>query len=171
MRFKIRQFAELRRDALNCGLLLAPIFVWNAALARYLPGAWSTTEFWRDIPAPLALAENSFRWVVSVLPFLMPLESISLVQRRGLIVYGVGTALYFASWLAVMLAPDSAWATSPMGFLAPTYTPLVWLMGLALVGRRLHWGRFYRWWMYLAPVGAFLLAHVGHAALVYSRMH
>jgi hypothetical protein len=161
----------LRHYFLSCGLLLVPVFIWNAALARFLPGAWSAHEFWRDIPASLAFAENSLRLIVSGLPFLMPLELNSLNKRRGLIVYGVGSGLYYASWLAILLAPDSAWAASSAGFLAPAYTPLVWLVGLALLGQRLYWGRFYRWWMYLIPAGMFTAAHVGHAALVYARSH
>lgn len=161
---------NLRRYALSCGLLLVPIFVWNAVLTDFLPSAWSTSSFWRDIPPLLASTENASRLVVAALPFFMPLEVNAPIQRRGLIVFGVGALLYFASWLAILLAPASAWSLSPVGFLAPAYTPFVWLFGVALVGRRLYLGRFYRWWMYLIPAGVFLAAHVGHAALVYARL-
>jgi hypothetical protein len=161
---------DLRRYALSCGLLLVPIFVWNAVLTDFLPGAWSTSAFWRDVPPLLANIENASRLVVAALPFLMPLEVNAPIQRRGLIVFGVGVVLYFASWLAVLLAPASTWSRSPIGFLAPAYTPVVWLLGIALVGQRLYLGRLYRWWMYLFPACVFLAAHVGHTALVYSRL-
>jgi hypothetical protein len=162
---------EVRPYLLSCGMLLIPILVWNAALTRYLPGPWSTGEFWRDIPAPLALTERAFRWIVLALPFLMPLELTSLMQRFGLIVYSIGTTLYFASWLAILLAPEWRWASGALGLLAPAYTPLVWLVGLALLGQRLYWGSMYRWWMCLIPAGVFIAAHVGHAGLVYARSH
>lgn len=113
--------------------------------------------------------ENSLRLVVSVLPFLMPLELTSRLQRKGLIVYAVGAAFYFISWIALMRAPSSRWATTPFGFFAPACTPLIWLMGLALLGQRLYWGRFYRWWMFLIPAVGFIIAHVSHTALVYAR--
>ena len=155
----------------NCGLLLQPIFAWNAVFAGYLPWPWSSAETWHDIPTALAYAENAFRLFIFVLPFFMPLELTAVMQQRGLIVYGVGAGLYGASWLAILLAPDSGWSASALGFLAPAYTPLVWLAGLALLGQRLYWGRFYRWWMYLVPAGVFLVAHVGHAVVVYARYH
>jgi hypothetical protein len=75
---------------------------------------------------------------------------------------------YFASWLALMLSPGSAWSTSPMGFLAPTYTPLVWAIGIALVGDNLHWRMPYRSWVYIALAVAFTICHVTHAVIVFT---
>jgi hypothetical protein len=155
----------------SCGLLLLPIFIWNAVFTRYLPAAWSGAEFWRDIPALLVHTENAFRLIVSALPFIMPLELTSPIQRRGLVVTCIGTSLYFVSWLPLMFAPDSRWATSAPCSLAPACTPLAWLLGIALLGQRLYWGDFYRWWMYLIPTGIFMAAHVSHAVLVYLRLN
>ena len=162
---------DLRRYGVSCGLLVLPIFLWNVAFSRFLPPAFAMSEFWRDIPTPLAYLENAFRLIVSVLPFFMPLELRSVRQRRGLVSYSIGVALYCLAWAAVMIAPHSRWAASPAGFLAPAYTPLIWLVGLALLGQRLYWGSFYRWWMFLFPAGGFVSAHVGHAALVYARTY
>jgi hypothetical protein len=58
-----------------------------------------------------------------------------------------------------------------LGFAAPAYTPLLWLLGIALLGRQLFWGKFYRWWMYLALALSFLVTHTSHTALVYARSH
>jgi hypothetical protein len=159
------------RYARSCGLLLLPILVWNAVLVRFLPPLIGGPDFWRDIPAPLAAVENTLRLVVSVLPFLMPLELTSGMQRKGLGLYALGVALYFSGWVALMMAPSSQWARSLPGFFALSCTPLIWLVGLALLGQRLYWGRFYRWWMFLIPVAGFITAHVGHTALVYARAH
>ena len=158
-----------RRYLVNCGLLLLPIFIWNAALTRFLPPALARTEFWRDIPAALNYSENAFRLMVLVLPFFMPLELKSAPQRRGLVVFGIGVLLYFGAWAALILAPRSSWAGSGVGFLAPALTPLIWLLGLALLGQRLYFGRFYRWWMFLLPTAGFIALHVAHAAMVYGR--
>lgn len=99
----------------------------------------------------------------------MPLNLAAPASKPALLVYGVGTLVYFASWLALILFPASSWSASALGFTAPAYTPLLWLIGIALLGRHLFWGTFYRWWMYLALALAFLAAHVSHTAMVYAR--
>jgi hypothetical protein len=159
----------IRKYLFNCGLLLLPLSVWNAALAGLLPPAFAAGEFWRDIPRALGVVEDALRWLIFILPFLMPLSVASPRQRAGLGLFIAGNLVYFASWLALIAAPDSLWSRSALGFLAPAYTPALWLAGLALLGRHLYWGRFYRWWMYLALSGLFLAAHLAHGAIVYAR--
>lgn len=134
-----------------------------------LPPAFAPGEFWRDIPPAIAGVENTLRVMVFMLPFFMPLSTSAASQRVGLGLYVGGTLLYFASWLALITAPDAVWSMSAAGFLAPAYTPILWLAGLALLGRRLFWGRFYRWWMYLVLSASFLAAHLLHAVIVYAR--
>lgn len=163
--------ATFRRYALSCGLLLIPASVWNIALAGYLPPSFAPAVFWRGIPAPLALAENGLRLAVFALPFLMPLDRQAPARLRASLVFAAGTLLYFASWLALILFPSSSWSASALGFTAPAYTPAAWLLGIALFGRRLFWGTFYRWWMYAVVSAAFLAAHLSHAALVFARTH
>jgi hypothetical protein len=169
--FDQRMTFAIRRYALSCGLLLIPASVWNIALTGYLPPSFAPAEFWRDIPMPLALTENSLRLAVFVLPFLMPLNLAAPGRIRALLVFVLGTLLYFASWLALILFPTSAWSSSALGFAAPAYTPSLWLLGIALLGRELFWGTFYRWWMYAALAIAFLAAHTSHTALVFTRTH
>ena len=97
----------------------------------------------------------------------MPLRISSTLQRKGLVIFIVGTLVYFVSWLALIAAPNSQWACSPIGFLAPAYTPMIWLTGLAVIGRRVFFITFYRWWMYLALSAIFIAVHVSHAVVVY----
>lgn len=154
----------------SCGLLLIPAFAWNLALANQLPPAFSRAIFWNDIPPSLAAIENGSRAVILTLPFLMPFDTASPAQMRGLVLFTIGTLIYFASWLALIWLPKSAWSASAAGFLAPAYTPALWLFGLALVGRHLFWGRFYRWWFYLPVAAVFLGAHVLHASIIHGRV-
>lgn len=161
----------IRRHALSCGLLLVPASLWNIALTDRLPISFSVVEFWRDIPAPLGFAENSLRLAVFVIPFLMPLDLAAPGSMRALVVYAVGTLVYFASWLALILYPASTWSTSALGFVAPACTPFIWLLGIALLGRQLYWGKSYRWWMYLVLASAFLAVHISHTVMVYVRGH
>ncbi len=159
----------IRKYLISCGLLLFPIFIWNAVFVRFLPPAFAQSEFWRDIPYLLGATENSLRLLTFTLPFLMPLEVSSTKQRTGLVIFIIGNLLYFASWLALIAAPNSLWSQSALGFLAPSYTPALWFIGLALLSRQLFWGSIYRWWMYLALSGLFLVAHISHAVIVYAR--
>lgn len=159
----------LLRFVNSCGLLLIPALAWNLALAGQLPPAFSRAVFWSNIPTFLGIAENVTRTAVLALPFFMPLELAKPVQRRGLAIFAAGTLVYFASWLPLIIWPSSAWSTSAAGFMAPAYTPFLWLLGLAMVGRRLFWGRFYRWWFYLALAALFLGTHILHASIVFAR--
>lgn len=159
----------MRRYLINCGWLLLPAVLWNVVFAARLPAAFQPQEFWRDIPSALAAVENSLRIVVFVLPFFMPLRLRERAQRRALLLFAAGTLIYFCSWLALMVAPQSAWATSALGFTAPAWTPALWLGTLALLGRELCWGHFYRWWMHALLSAGFLVAHISHTAIVFAR--
>ena len=157
------------RYARSCGLLLLPAIAWNVAFTGTLMPASAMPEFWRDIPAPLVFIENVLRALVFGRPFAMPFQMTTQRDRRALAVFVLGTLVYFASWVALMYWPQSAWSGRVLGALAPAYTPILWLAALAVLGQRLFWGRFYRWWMYLVVCIGFLAAHVGHAALVELR--
>lgn len=163
--------AALAHYALSCGWLLLPAAAWNIVLAKRLPPAFQRAEFWRDVPPALAFAENGLRLAVFGLPFLMPLDVSAPGAGRALLIFGAGTLLYFASWLALIRLPGSRWSRCALGFAAPACTPLLWLLGIALLGQHLFWGSFYRWWMYLLLCVAFLAAHIAHTLRVYFRNH
>jgi hypothetical protein len=160
---------RLRDYVLSCGLLTIPILVWNMAFAGFLPPALGSQEFSRDIPLMVTYGENLLRLIVLILPFLMPLDLTTVSQQRGLKVFVAGMILYFLSWLALIIFPHSQWSLSCVGFLAPAYTPLLWLAGLGLIGRRLYWPGPYRWWMYLWLAAGFTAFHVAHTSIVYER--
>ncbi len=143
--------------------------MWNFVFSRFLPHAFAPDEFWREIPPFVAYGENILRFTVLLLPFLMPLEVTTATQRRGLQLFVAGPVLYVMAWCALMLFPQSTWSTSWAGFLAPAYTPLIWLIGLGLVGRRLYWNWPYRWWLYEMLACGFIAFHVAHTSIVYRR--
>ena len=159
----------LLQYVLSCGLLTLPILVWNVVFLRFLPPPLASNEFWRNIPPLVAYGEKSLRLAVVLLPFLMPLEVATVAQRRGVLLFVVGTVIYFLVWVALMISPESRWSTSQLGFLAPAYTPLVWLAGLGLIGRRLYWPSLYQWWVYIGLACGFVVLHVRHASIVYAQ--
>lgn len=157
----------LRQYIVSCGLLLMPALLWNIVLTDFLPPAFAASELWDDVPPILTYTENTLRILTFSLPFFMPLQIVTQQQRIGILIFIIGSLLYFSSWLALIAEPGSPWATSATGFLAPAYTPAIWLVGLALVGRRFFWGNVYRWWMYLFPVLLFIVVHIAHTTLIY----
>jgi hypothetical protein len=156
-----------RASLFNCFWLIVPILVWN--LLFTLPGKYSSAIFWHNIPPLIAYGENIFRTAVILFPLLLSLSVRSRSQRLGLLIYAVGLVAYFASWLALMWLPESAWSTSALGFLAPTYTPILWAVGIGLVGERLHWRGGYRPRIYIVLAVLFTAFHVSHAILVFTR--
>ena len=159
----------LARYVWSCGVLTVPIVVWNVACTRYLPPALASNEFSRGIPTVVMYGEKTLRVVVMVLPFLMPLEMVTVAQRRGVWLFVVGTLLYGLTWVPLMIAPQSQWSTSWLGFVAPAYTPIVWLTGLGVIGRRLYVPSPFRRWMYIALACGFVAFHVTHTSIVYAR--
>ena len=158
-----------RRYLLSCGLLLLPILLFDAALFDRLPPAISDASSWDAIPPALALAERVLRVPVFLLPFLMSLRMSTARQRAGAVLTVLGMLVYFASWMGLIAAPESGWSLSAAGFLAPAYTPALWLLGIALLGEEFCWGRPCPPWLYGSLSTAFLLVHVAHAAIVYAH--
>ncbi|MBL8078584.1 MAG: hypothetical protein JNM55_11525 [Anaerolineales bacterium] len=154
---------------LNCMLLLLPIMAWNGIFSNRLPSAYSAEVFDKDIPSLITSGENIFRLLVFVLPILMPIRIETESQKLGLWLYVIGVAIYFVSWVAQMIFPQSLWSLSAFGFLAPAYTPLIWLVGIGLIGSSLYFDSPYRSWMYILLSVVFIGFHLSHAWTVYSR--
>jgi hypothetical protein len=154
----------------NCFWLLLPILAFNLLFTHLLPAAYQADIFWKDIPKAISVPENLFRILVMVLPVFMKLRISTANQRLGFGIYLFGLLVYFASWAALVLSPRSAWSTSEIGFLAPAYTPILWLTGIGLTGDELQFPKVsYRPRIYLIISAVFLLFHNLHAATVFSR--
>jgi hypothetical protein len=149
----------LKLQWLNCLWLLIPILAWNAIFSSKL--AHPAFEFDEAAPRWVLLLENLLRFVVFVLPLFMPLRWDTAQSKLGTVVYVIGVLVYFASWIPLMIAPESGWSNSLFGFLAPAYTPLIWLIGMGLMGG---------WWPYLILSVVFVGVHMGHWWQVYERV-
>jgi hypothetical protein len=156
---------------LNCFLLLIPILAWNAILGSKLPVAYQAETFDKDIPSAVPLGENIFRSLVMFLPLLMPLSFASRSQKFGLYIFIFGMLIYFLSWTVLIVFPSSTWSMSAAGFLAPAYTPLIWLVGIGLIGTQFYFKSPYQSWMYILLSVIFLSFHIKHAAIVYLRLN
>jgi len=161
----------IKKYSLNCFLLTIPIMLWNVFFKKKLPKAFQPEIFWDDIPSFLTYGENISRIIVFILTFLMPLSILTSTQKKGLFFYISGSILYFASWLILIYFPDSGWSNSVLGFMAPAYTPFLWLTGIGLIGNSFYFNLTYRRWQFIGTSLVFLTFHNFHTLTIYFRTH
>lgn len=141
----------------------------SLALWSRLPAAFSREAFSRGIPSWIAVPENILRILVFVVPALFPMGWKSERQRRGWVLYGVGIGAYAASYVMQIAWPDGAWSTSLVGFVAPAWTTLLWLVGISCIAGPAFFLRWFRWKHYLVLAVLFVAFHLAHATMVYYR--
>jgi len=107
---------------------------------------------------------------VMLLPAFMRLRVSTSSQKLGLGLYLTGLLIYFASWAVLIVFPQCAWSTSEIGFMAPAYTPIVWLAGIGLIGTELLFLRVrFKPWIYWTLSALFIVFHNLHVITVFSR--
>lgn len=102
---------------LNCLWLMVPLLVWNLVLGPKITDERIISDAYS--PQWLLILENVTRLGVFILPLFIPLKLDDRWSKAGLLLYLAGTLIYFASWLPLLLAPQSSWSISPVGLLAP----------------------------------------------------
>ncbi|MGA2349589.1 MAG: hypothetical protein ABSF70_04075 [Terracidiphilus sp.] len=155
----------------NCFWLIVPVMLMNVLLMGKLPKMYQSEVFSRSIPVWVVAGENIFRLGIFVLPLLMQLQITRPGQKTGIVLYLAGLILYFSSWAMQIWFPNNQWSASRWGFMAPSYTPLVWLIGIALVGDSLYVPIYYSPWIYIGLSAVFLIFHNLHTWIVYTRAH
>jgi hypothetical protein len=136
---------------MNCLWLLVPLLVWNIVLRPKLSDPRLTSD--SNFPAWQLLTENGLRLLVFALPLLIPLQLEHGMSKAGLAVYILGTLVYFASWLPLLVVPVSTWSQSVLDEMALFVTPLDVFRGIALIGDS---------WVYGLISTAFTLLHAWH---------
>jgi hypothetical protein len=151
----------------NCFILLVPILIWNIAFTGLLPATYQSGEFDKDIPASILWGEHILRLVVFALPAFMPLNIFFKYQKIGLGIYFIGIFLYFLSWRPLILYPEGSWSMSLYGFLSPAITPLIFLVGIGLIGHKLFFNIKYHQVVYISLSIIFIAFHTIHVYLKY----
>jgi len=138
---------------LNCLWLILPLLLWNIIFGSKITQEQITSD--AHSPAWLLGAENIFRLATFILPLLLPLRvnSETYLGKIGLGFYSVGTLIYFASWLPLIYAPQSAWSRSIAGLFAPRLTPYLSLLGIAFITQS---------WQYGLLAAIFIFFHTLH---------
>ncbi len=157
--------------ARSCLWLWVPPLGASLALWGQLPPAYQPEYFDRWVPPLLGLAETILKLGAIVISTLLVLGWSRSRNRLGLGLYGIGVAIYLASYLVLIRAPDAPWAQSFVGFTAPAFTPAIWITGIGLmishgVGLPTRWLQLGFWG---CAIG-FLVTHNINASLVYAAV-
>ncbi len=148
---------------------LIPILAWNLYFTAKLPAAYGPSTFDSNIPPVIVFGETIFRGIVFVMPLFFTLNIGSALGKVGLIIFSVGVAAYFSSWLSLIYFPQSFWSTHVLGFAAPAYTPIIWLVGLGLMADSYYFKLDYAKWHFILPAILFAIFHISHSVYVYNR--
>jgi hypothetical protein len=135
----------------NCFWLIAPLLIWNIIFGSKITQEVITSD--AHSPAWLLGAENIFRILTFFLPLLLRMRIDSNIGKIGMAIYIVGTLIYFASWIPLMTAPQSAWSQGIAGLFAPRITPWIALLGVAFVAHS---------WVYGLLATTFIFFHTWH---------
>jgi len=165
------EMVHLRKILTNGYLALLPIFIWNIFLTSKLLPAFNPTSFNTNIPFAIIAGENICRSIIFLLPLFFRLNISSSLERKGVITFSLGVSLYFISWLLLIYAPNSGWSNSVLGFTAPAYTPIIWLVGLSLMVESYYFKLIYSKWHFILPSIVFSIFHVLHTVYVYNRIY
>jgi hypothetical protein len=161
----------IRKYTFNCFLLSIPILIWNLILANKLPKVFQSEIFWKDIPPLISYGENISRFAIFGLMFFMPVSILTATQKKGIALYIIGSLLYFASWLMLIYFPYSVWSNTIFGFMAPAYTPLLWLLGIGFIGNSFYFNLAYKRWMFISIAIVFILFHCSHTYLIFLKSY
>ena len=154
----------------NAYILIIPILVWNVLLASKLPAAFGPENFDRGIPQLILSGEKIFRVLVFIFPLFIKLSLKNKYSKLGFILYLAGILLYFLSWIMLIYTPDSTWSMSAVGFTAPAYLPLIWLIGISILADSYYFPIEYKNWHYQSITLIFSLFHISHTLLVYLKL-
>lgn len=151
----------------NCFLLTIPILTWNILLTDQLAKTNKSDLLLQSISPIIVYGENIVRIVVFTMLAFMPIKITKTIQKKGLLLFLFGTVIYFCSWLVLIYYPESSWSKSPLGVLSPAYTPVLWLIGIGLMGDRLYFNLPYKRWVFISLVIVFLIFHNIHTYQIY----
>lgn len=132
----------------NGFIYIIPLVAWNAVF-------WNSIRLERffegQAPQPVLAAELVARVFAFAYPIFLVTERGSEWYGPGMAVYLGGTAIYFASWLALAYGNERFLSDSPVIQFAPTYTPMLAFAGIAMLTESS---------LYLAGTGLFTILHV-----------
>jgi hypothetical protein len=153
----------------NGAFLFIPIFAWNIIFTRYLPPAYEAKSFDVNVSRFILIGEGIFRTIIFGMPLFMKLNFTNHSGRVGLWLFLCGVCIYFLSWILLILFPGSSYGKSLLGFTAPAYTIIIWLIGFALIADSYYVNIAYSKWHFIVPSIIMTCFHFAHSLIAYGR--
>ena len=149
--------------------LTLPPLILSFALTPFLPEAFGAEQFNEGVPVLLLHSENMIRLGLFALPVSFVIGVSSSIQKRGLALYLIGLLIYVMSYGAQIIIPSSAWSCSLLGFAAPAYSNIIWMTGLACMGKDFVFFDCFRYRprFFIVPSILFVVVHTAHAAIAF----
>jgi len=91
--------------------------------------------------------------LIFLYPLFMRFEVKASDFIRNIIIYSVGSIIYFLTWIMIIYFKNNKWSVSRIGLLAPAYTPLIWLIAIGLLGESI---------IYICMSTVFIAVHTYH---------
>jgi hypothetical protein len=159
-----------RTNIMKSGIWLTlPPLLFSLGLMSILPTALTATQFNAGIPTTFLIAENALRILIFTIPLFFTVGTASRIQKRGLVVYLFGVAIYCLSYGTQNFLPQSVWSTSFVGFVSSAFLNIFWQIGLALMGEEFYLSAKvkYRPAYFIVPSALFITLHSIHAIMYY----
>ncbi len=134
---KKSRYTMLEYIRTNSYWYLIPILLFNLIFAPKLTEVGYLTKQ-VDI-GYMGTAELVLRIAIFALPLIICVDYENPKLYKYLSVFVIGTLVYFISWLLIIYCPGLAFTRTWWIQLAPAYLPVIWLIALALMGKRSTW--------------------------------
>jgi hypothetical protein len=161
-----------KADIIKNGIWLTlPPLLFSLSLMTVLPNALTPAQFNEGIPDAIVNIEVFGRILVFAMPAFFSIGISTTTQKRGLVLYLTGVALYYLSYGTQNFFPNSGWSNSLLGFSASAYTNVFWMIGLGMLGEKFYFKQRlrYRPIFYIIPAVVFVMVHTTHAVVYHQR--
>jgi hypothetical protein len=162
-----------KTDIIKNGIWLTlPPLLFSLSLMTVLPNALTPAQFNEGIPDAIVNIEGLGRILVFAMPAFFSIGISTTTQKRGLVLYLTGVALYYLAYGTQNFFPNSGWSTSALGFAASAYTNIFWMIGLGLLGEKFYFTNHlrYRPIFFIVPAVVFVIVHTTHAVLYHQQI-
>jgi len=150
----------MEKILLNGFILVIPPLVWNIIFyGKLIQKEFNDDE---NVPKILLYSEHLFRICVFGSPLLFSMCTQCDNISQSFLIYKAGIVIYFLSWIPLLYFPNVRWSNSFIGIMAPYFTPIIWLIGIAYI---INWD-----WYFLIS-GIFIIIHIIHGMISFNYIN